>query len=331
MAVEKTIISDAKSESGVVGLTRKKPALVRWALTHHLLGQYAASMRKRSGPCEKDGSPHYECTESTLKRDEADVTKLVIHFSSNMTNPFALLDHEELPLIHLSTDLHASKDVQKSLLEPVDRGNKKVSNFVESTLSVGGSRSFYDPIKRSNLLTFNSMKKATKVNILGKVQHVKVSAETVFRRALSLSKVRENVNMEVILCKPLIAVPTALFNEEGCTMRKTQKADLMHRLEDMCKKQTLFPENTTPSDTVFIRDAMPEFHKVQVKSFSNFDAMAADYLKDICLTLKYADLVIDVYDQYRPSSVKTQERIRRGEMILIQNSTRFSLVVQSLL
>ena len=40
MGTEKTIIKDAKSESGIIGLTRKKPALVRWTLTRHLLGAY---------------------------------------------------------------------------------------------------------------------------------------------------------------------------------------------------------------------------------------------------------------------------------------------------
>ena len=40
MGTEKTIIKDAKSESGIIRLTRKKPALVRWTLTRHLLGAY---------------------------------------------------------------------------------------------------------------------------------------------------------------------------------------------------------------------------------------------------------------------------------------------------
>ena len=36
LGTEKTIIRDTKSESGIVGLTRKKSALTRWTLTRHL-------------------------------------------------------------------------------------------------------------------------------------------------------------------------------------------------------------------------------------------------------------------------------------------------------
>ena len=41
----KIIIMDAKGESGITGLTQKKPALVHWTLTHHLLGAYSATIR----------------------------------------------------------------------------------------------------------------------------------------------------------------------------------------------------------------------------------------------------------------------------------------------
>jgi hypothetical protein len=45
LGTEKTIIRDAKSESGIVGLTSKKSALTRWTLTRHLLGVYSKVMR----------------------------------------------------------------------------------------------------------------------------------------------------------------------------------------------------------------------------------------------------------------------------------------------
>ncbi len=49
MATEKTIIHDAKSNSGIVGLTHKEPAVLRWTLTHHILGDFASKMKERSG------------------------------------------------------------------------------------------------------------------------------------------------------------------------------------------------------------------------------------------------------------------------------------------
>ena len=36
MATEMTVIKNAKGDGGIVGLTRKKPALIRLTLTHHV-------------------------------------------------------------------------------------------------------------------------------------------------------------------------------------------------------------------------------------------------------------------------------------------------------
>lgn len=49
MATEKTIIKDSKGNGGIVGLTRKKSALVRWTLTRHVLSIFGSEMQERSG------------------------------------------------------------------------------------------------------------------------------------------------------------------------------------------------------------------------------------------------------------------------------------------
>lgn len=45
----------------------------------------------------------------------------------------------------------------------------------------------------------------------------------------------------------------------------------------------------------------------------NFEAFDAEYLSNMCMCLQSADMVVDTYDQYRQDSVKTRERIRRGD------------------
>ena len=54
----KSIIMDAKGESGIIGLTQKKPALVHRTLTHHLLGAYSATIRNHSGMLAKEYTVH---------------------------------------------------------------------------------------------------------------------------------------------------------------------------------------------------------------------------------------------------------------------------------
>jgi hypothetical protein len=49
-------------------------------------------------------------------------------------------------LMNISTDMHATREVQDYLLSAVNEGEKKCRNFVNSALSVGQSVSFYSPI-----------------------------------------------------------------------------------------------------------------------------------------------------------------------------------------
>jgi hypothetical protein len=50
------------------------------------------------------------------------------------------------PLINISTGMHASREVQDSLLNCVEQGTKMVKSFVDGSLSEDQSRSFNNPI-----------------------------------------------------------------------------------------------------------------------------------------------------------------------------------------
>jgi hypothetical protein len=157
------------------------------------------------------------------------------------------------------------------------------------------------------------MVKKSKMNIQGVSKRVAVQAELVFRRALALCQTRENISLETVLGLPITSIPTALFHEVGGVMRKTQKSDLMHKLEENCDKILNLPKKF-PTKVVYIRDGMPEFHKMQGKSFKDFDSLANVYMKSMFKILNEADTVIDVFDQYHQDSIKSQERVKRGDL-----------------
>lgn len=70
MATEKTIIKDSKGSSGIVGLTRKKPALLRWMLTRHILAHFSSEMKVRSGVTTDSDTQHEENRPTAMARDE---------------------------------------------------------------------------------------------------------------------------------------------------------------------------------------------------------------------------------------------------------------------
>lgn len=310
MGVEKTIIRDSKSDGGVVGLTRKPAALLRWSVTRHLMGQYAAVVRERSGILNESEESSNSSTASSTKRDEEHVKAMYCHLVTNMTNPF---DVQSLPdsLINIATGVYATKDIEKSLLGAVEKGNRQMATFVNGSLDKNGTNSFYNPITRSGLLSFADLAKKTSFRIGKNVtSSYHISPELVFRRALCLAECREDITVESVLSYPIGPVPVSLFHED-MTMRKTNKADLAHKLES----ETTCVEHLPQFDkslTVFIRDAMATIQAIKPQPNCTFNDIANNYVSTLVKGFNQADTIIEVFDRYDdPNSTKAAERSRR--------------------
>jgi hypothetical protein len=72
---------------------------------------------------------HEETKPACLKRDEEHVQLLVDHISQRMTNPFNVSSHPK-PLINISTEMHASREIETSLINSSDDGTKMAKTFV---------------------------------------------------------------------------------------------------------------------------------------------------------------------------------------------------------
>ncbi|CAC5383567.1 unnamed protein product [Mytilus coruscus] len=181
MATEKTVIKDSKGDGGIVGLTRKKASLIRWNFTRHVLSQITSAMRARACLVQVDDQYHGEAKPAAMKRDEKHVQDLIVYITENMTNPFDVDNHPR-QLINISTGLHASHDIEDSLLKSVETERTKVKIFVESSLSTDKAGSFYHPIQRSGLKTFEDMNPKVQLKCKS-VQVVKghLNPELVFR------------------------------------------------------------------------------------------------------------------------------------------------------
>ena len=148
MATEKTAIKNAKGDGGIVGLTRKKPALIRWTLTRHIAAQDSAAVKTRSGITSSDNSVHQQEKATSMKQDEDHVMALISHLKNNMTDPFdcSFLDHNVL--LNISTCMHATEEVQSSILNVVKNGKDQMEASVTRTFSKSKRESLYSPISR---------------------------------------------------------------------------------------------------------------------------------------------------------------------------------------
>ncbi|CAC5417743.1 unnamed protein product [Mytilus coruscus] len=156
---EKTFIKDSKGSNGIVGITNQKSALIRWTLTRHLLASFSYAMNDRAGITCKSDNSHEE-----IKQEQ--VQAIVTNLNQTMTDPFDIDAHPPC-LINISTCMHATREVQDSLLSAVNEGENICRKFVKRALSVDQSGSFYSSITKSKLKTFEHMnaKKPLSVNL----------------------------------------------------------------------------------------------------------------------------------------------------------------------
>ncbi len=315
MGVEKTVIRDSKGDGGILALTRKPEAMLQWHLTRHRVGEYATAMKERSGVKSTAGAMHSESYKASLKRDEHDFKKMFDYLQCNMTSPFNVESHPEV-LINISTGMHATKDIQESLLGVFDKGKRMMEKFVNESLSTDGSKSFYNPIPQNKLRTFEDQKKMIKLNIgNGKTKLVHMSPEMIFRRALTLSQYREDVSMKTITSYPIGAVPTSMFDEYGM-MRKNTKSDLCDKLESEVQANIVHKMESLPhyprDRSVYIRDTMSIIQGLVTKTGDTFNDIANRFADQMLKCFANADTVIDVFDRYdNVESVKALERALR--------------------
>ena len=167
-----------------------------------------------------------------------------------MTDPFDIEAHTPC-LMNISTGMHATREVQDSLLSAVNEGEKKCRNFVNSVLSVGQSVSFYSPISKSKLKTFEHMNAKTSLKCKsGEIITGHINPEIVFRRALVLANSRDDVTIDNILSHHVGPIPVSMFHEDG-TMRKSCKSDLVKQFENEVSPVLSLPD-FDPSLTTYI-------------------------------------------------------------------------------
>ena len=100
-----------------------------------------------------------------MKQDEDHVRALISHLKKNMTNPFgcSFLDHNVL--MNTSTGMHATEEVQSSVLNTVKNDKDQMKAFVTHTFAEFKRERLYSPISRSGVKTFGDMAKETKIKV----------------------------------------------------------------------------------------------------------------------------------------------------------------------
>ena len=121
-----------KGSGGIVGITNQKSALVRWTLTRHFLTSFSSAMNDRAGITSTSNTSHEEMKQTALQRDEEQVQAIVNHLNETMTDSFDIEAHPPclMNISTASTGMHATREVQDSLLSAGNEGEKSAETLL---------------------------------------------------------------------------------------------------------------------------------------------------------------------------------------------------------
>jgi hypothetical protein len=85
-------------------------------------------MNDRACITSTTNTSHEEMKQTSLTRDEEQVQAIVNHLNETMTDPFDIEAHPPC-LMNISAGMHATREVQDSLLSAVNEGEKNVQKL----------------------------------------------------------------------------------------------------------------------------------------------------------------------------------------------------------
>ena len=86
-------------------------------------------MNDTAGTTSTSKTSHEEMKQTALKRDEEQVQAIVNHLNETMTDSFDIEAHPPC-LMNISTGMHATREVQDSLLSAVNEGEKSAETLL---------------------------------------------------------------------------------------------------------------------------------------------------------------------------------------------------------
>ena len=263
-------------------------------LTSHVYATIKQDFKNELGLDDIESTPK-DLGKSRIAFDESNVNA-TFNLISEWMNPFF---HNEI-ITNMSSGVAARKETCDDLLRAEEVGKSCLKSFIEMRL-IRGTHSFYEPIKKNKLSTFDDMiiKKKLKVNE-GSIA-LKADQNT-FARLLIIQRSR-SIDLEKVLNFELSPYPLSLCHLDG-TMTKTVKSMLFACLAEKIPQLTSVPQNTQS-----IYDGMVLFHKLP-KTIETFGEIS-DYIirKVLSGTCRVAFLPTD---HYLTDAIKSLERDRRS-------------------
>ena len=283
-ALESKYNKQAKSSSGIIGITRRKEAVCRWGLIKHEKANYSNLLRKISSVDQEDEyCLHHEFSEKLSETDQTYIQQLV-DCISDRGNPF---DLENSTMKNLVTGATLDTATTSFLLDSVVKGTEAYDKFVKERLDC------------KSVKLFDKIPMTRKIKKMGKNwKPPDVNKETIqFLRMIDYSRL-QSLDIADLLKHEIVSTSFCLTKDGE--LRKSPKSELARELKNLLEMPC--PVEIPDSDlkSVIVIDFMAYAQKVPTKMMML--TTYEDYFKALWRTFSSLskdcsriDIVFDVY------------------------------------
>ncbi len=217
-----------------MGITKTPSALSRWALFYNLRSQIADAAHKMFGLVQEDKFSHSESTPGRKDRDKSDESLLL-----TFPKQFKVFSPEEhhTCLYNIATKYLVTEEIQVSLLNAKELGDKQAKEYVEQRLQTVSQQQqdestkmkFWDTMHKNNAPTFDSLYQVVKSSKEKDKATILRADRNVLQRLIIAYEAGRKVDLHSVLKHELMPVPVALAEMNGClrTGQKSVLADIL--------------------------------------------------------------------------------------------------------
>ena len=170
-----TINKGTKTPGGATGFSTKISGIKRWEITPSYTANIPKCLHQHLCYNKQKCS---DLNPSSIRRDENNVQAVVDVLTNVSIHPFS-----EKPFASFSTGITVNENDAASILEAKINGMNEMGKLISDQLQPGKTVSIFDPIKRSNTMTFDTIKKKRTCKIKNKVMCIE-SSEDLFSKIL---------------------------------------------------------------------------------------------------------------------------------------------------
>ena len=313
-------IKELKRHGGMVGLSQDDAALDRLVTTTphlaHIVRQYLNSFPQSNKSSER--SEHYQLTGNVAVRTSENARKLCHSIELHCVgNPFT----EKAPLKSLVSSALVTERAKDDIQHFSEKGQTRFQEFVSDRLLPKSTLSVWDCMRKLKLKTYSNWMEKTKVRVGDKVVKLREERE-LLGRFLIIQRSRPDLVPkleETIGNYEMSIVPRSLFTVDGSLYIPTDKASLLHVVEEAKTESVPMPDVAMADvpmrvTRVLIVDAMAVLQSMtKTPTMRKISDLSDAFIKRVDGMLRNYDEGRIVFDRYIGQSLKNKTRQKRAK------------------